>query len=65
MQRLEVELGVSFFSNEADVRSQRRFGNRFGVIVIVLLTFDERLHVDRRNDARLMAEPAQAAADER
>ena len=43
---------------------QRRFGDRLGVVVVVLLSLHERLHIDRRDDPRLVAELAQGAADE-
>lgn len=64
MKRLQVELILSFFRHRAQIWTQHRFGDCFGVVVVVLLTLRERLHVNGGNDSWLVAEAAQHAADE-
>lgn len=50
-------------------RTTRRFGRRgglcngLGVVVVVLLSLHERLHIDRRDDPGLMAKLPQSTAD--
>ena len=64
MTRLQVELVLALLLDEAQVRSQRRFGDGLGIVVIVLLALHERLDVNCRNDARLVSQCAQRPADE-
>ena len=64
MASLQIELILGLLPHRSQVRSQRRLGDRLGVVVVVLLPLHERLHVDRRDDPRLVAELAQGAADE-
>jgi hypothetical protein len=47
-------LFLRFDSNEAHGRSARRFRNRLCVRRVVLLSFDKRLDVGRRNQANFM-----------
>jgi hypothetical protein len=57
--------GVDFLLRQvAQIRSQSRLSNRFGVVVIVLLPLHEEFDIDRRNDPRLMPQRAQRPADE-
>ena len=42
--------------------TQRSLGNRFGVIVVVLLPLDERSDIDSRDDPRLKTQAAQCTA---
>ena len=52
--RASLMLGA-LYSNVMQIRTQCRFGNRCCVRRIVFLAPDERLHVDRRYQANLMA----------
>ncbi len=63
MQRLQVQLILGLLANEFQVRAQRRLGDTFGIVVVVLLPLHERLCVFGWNDPRLKAELAQRAAD--
>lgn len=45
-----------FKRNKADVGPSRRFGNRLCVCRFVLLPLNERLYMDRWNEANVMAE---------
>ena len=54
---LQVELGLGS-SPARQVRSQRRLGNCFGIVVVVLLPLHEGFDVDRRDDPRLVAKSA-------
>ena len=54
MQRLQIELVLCLLPHDAQVGAQSRFGDRLGIVVVVLLALRERLDVDRRNDARGM-----------
>src|SRR5829696_8268400 len=60
---LQVELILRLLGHAAQVRAQGRLRDGLGIVVVVLLPLDERLHVDGRNDPRLVAEGAQGAAD--
>ena len=51
---LQVELILALLLDEPQVRSQRRLGDRLGIVVVVLLPLHERLDVDRRDDPRLV-----------
>ena len=64
MAGLQVELVLGLLAHDAQVRPQGGLGDRLGVVVVVLLALHERLHVDRRNDPRLVAQLAQRPADE-
>src|SRR5512142_2612506 len=63
MESLKIEFVLRLLAHGAQVRSQCGLSNRLGVIVIVLLPLHERLHVDRRDDLRLMAQLTQGSAD--
>jgi hypothetical protein len=63
MTRLQVELVLALLLDHAQVWPQRCLRNRFGVVVVVLLTLHEGLGVDRRDDPRLVSQRAQHAAD--
>src|SRR6516225_10455508 len=63
MEGLKIELVLCLLAHGAQVRSQRRLSNSLGVIVIVLLSLHERLHIDRRDDPRLVAQLTQGPAD--
>ena len=56
--RLQVELVLALLLDEAQVRPHRRLSNGLGIVVIVLLSLNERLHVDCRDDPRLVTELA-------
>ena len=64
MARLQVELLLTLLAHPAQVGAEGGFCDRLGVVVVVLLTLHEGLHIDRWNDARLVAEHAQGSADE-
>ena len=64
MASLQIELVLRLLSNDTQVRSERGFSDRLGIVVVVLLPLHERLHIDRRNDARFVPESAQRTADE-
>jgi hypothetical protein len=61
---LQIELVLALLLHDAQVRSQRCFSDRLGIIVIVLLSLHERFNVDRRDDPRLMSQRAEYSADE-
>ena len=61
MAGLKIELILRLLAYDTQVRPQGCFSNRLGVIVIVLLTLQERFDVNRRNDPRLMAELPQSS----
>ena len=48
MQGLEIELVLWLLAHDAQVRPQRGLCNSFGVVVVVLLSLYERLHIDCR-----------------
>jgi hypothetical protein len=52
---LQVQLILALLLDEPQVWSQRRFGNRLGVVVVVLLPFYEGLDVDRQDNAWLVS----------
>ncbi len=64
MAGLQVELLLALLTHRPQVGAKGGFCDRLGIVVVVLLTLHERLHIVRWNDARLMAELAQSAADE-
>jgi len=64
MEGLEVELVLRLLSDYAQIGPQRGLSNRLGVIVVVLLSLYERLHIDRRDDPRLVPQLAQRPADQ-
>lgn len=64
MAGLQVELLLAHLTHGAQVGAKGSFCDRLGVVVVVLLTLHERLHIDSWNDAWLMAELAQSTADE-
>src|SRR5262249_35658576 len=63
MQGLEVELGLRLLAYDAQVRPRCGLGHCLGVVVVVLLSLDERLHIDRRDDPRLVTQLTQRPAD--
>src|SRR5690348_9638559 len=63
MTGLQIELVLAFLLHCTQVRPQRGLGNRLGIVVIVLLPFNERSDVDRWDDPRLMAQSAEHSAD--
>lgn len=63
MEGLQVQLSLRLLSNKVQVRAQRCFSNGFGIVVIVLLPFHERLAVLSRDDPRFKAELAQRSTD--
>jgi len=54
---------LCLLAHGAQVRPQGCFGNRLSVVVVVLLPLHERLHIDRRNNPRRMAQLPQGPAD--
>ena len=63
MAGLEIELILRLLAHGTQVRPQGCFSNRLGIVVIVLLPLHERLHIDRRDNPRLMAQLTQGPAD--
>src|SRR5829696_5345552 len=61
---LQVELILRLLGHATQVRAQGRFRDGLGIVVVVLLPLHERLHVDGRNDPRLVGkrEPLDLAA---
>jgi hypothetical protein len=43
MAGLQIELVLGLLSHRSQVRAQRRFGNRLGIIAVVLLSLHEQL----------------------
>src|SRR5690606_20730470 len=64
MAGLQVELLLALLAHGAQVGAKGGLCDRLGIVVVVLLTLHEGLHIDRWNDARLMAELAQRTTDE-
>lgn len=58
-----IQLILALLRHGLQVRSKGGLGNRFGIIVIVLLTLDEWLDVNRRDDPRLKPQTSQRSAD--
>ncbi len=63
MERLKVELLPALLRNNRRIWTQSGCSNCLCIVVIVLLAFDERLHVDREDDLRLKAQLAQRPTD--
>src|SRR5262245_40973454 len=63
MTGLQIELVLAFLLHRTQVRPQRGLGNRLGIVVIVLLPFNERSDVDRWDDPRLVSQSAEHSAD--
>lgn len=59
MQGLKVELVLRLLAYDAQVGPQCGLCDRLGVVVVVLLSLDERLHIDRRDDPRLVTQLTQ------
>jgi hypothetical protein len=55
---------LRLLGHAAQVRATGGLRDRLGVVVVVLLSLHEGLHVDGLNDPRLVAKGAQGAADE-
>ena len=64
MQGLQIKLILGFLANGSEVRSERCLGNGFGIVIVILLALQERLHVDRRDNPWLEAKLAEGAAHE-
>ncbi len=62
MQGLHVQLIIAFDRHEAHAWSSDRFGDGFGINVVVLVRLHVRLHVLWRHQANFVALLAQAAA---
>ena len=62
MQCLQVQLILALLCHGLQIWTQCGLGNRFGVIVILLLTLDERPDIDRRDNPRLKTQATQRAA---
>src|SRR4051794_38763821 len=60
---LQIELVLALLLDQAQVRAQGRLGDCLGVVVVVLLPFQERFDVDRRDDPRLVPQGPQRPAD--
>ena len=58
MQRLQVQLILALLRHRLQVGSERSLGDRFSIIVVILLTFDERPDIDRWDDPRLKSQAA-------
>ena len=63
MEGLEVELVLRLLADDPQIRSQSGLRDRLGVVVVVLLPLYERLHIDRRDDPRLVTQLTQRPAD--
>src|SRR5262245_39051016 len=61
---LQIQLLLALLPHRAQFGPQSRFCNSLGVVVVVLLALHERLHIDRRDDARLVTKLAKGTADE-
>lgn len=59
MQGLKVELVLRLLAYDAQVGPQCGLCDCLGVVVVVLLSLDERLHIDRRDDPRLVTQLTQ------
>ena len=59
MEGLKVELILRLLTHDAQVRPQRGLCDRLGVVVVVFLALHERLHIDRRDDPRLVTQLTQ------
>jgi hypothetical protein len=62
MQRLDVELLLALELDEAHGGSGRRFGDSFGIAIVILLGLDVRAHVLRRNQPDLVPQRRQRPA---
>src|SRR6266446_2047943 len=63
MQGLQVELLDALGGYKAHGRAPHRLGYRFRVPEVVLMALDERLHVLRRHQLRVMAQRQELAAE--
>ncbi len=63
MSALQSTEILALLRHRLQVRSQRGLGNRFDVVVVILLPLDERSHVDRRDDPRFKSQTSQRSAD--
>ena len=63
MQRLQVQLILGLLADEFQVRAQRRLGDTFGIVVVVLLSLHEGLRVLSWNDPWLEIQFAQRTTD--
>src|SRR5579871_6632292 len=63
MEGLEVELVLRLLTDYAQIGPQYGLSDRLGIVVVVLLSLYERLHVDRRDDPRLVTQSPQRPAD--
>ena len=63
MECLQVELILAFLWHCRQVRSQGRLCNSFGVIIVILLPLDKRLHINGGDDTRFEPEPTQGSTD--
>src|SRR6516225_8657186 len=63
VQRLQVELVIAFDRHKAHRGTGHRFGNRFGIDVVVLVRLHVRLHILGRHQAHVMPLFSQSAAE--
>src|SRR6516225_6042241 len=63
VQRLQVELVIAFDRHKAHRGADYRFGNRFGIDVVVLVRLHVRLHILGRHQAHVMPLLPQRAAE--
>src|SRR5215831_19650639 len=63
MASLQVQLILALLLDEPQVWPQRCFGNCLGIVVVVLLPFDEGLDVDRQDNPWLVPQRTQRPAD--
>jgi hypothetical protein len=61
VERLDILLFDRLLWHEPHIRLAKRSANRLGVITVVLLVLDERLHVLRRNDLNLVSKRLEPA----
>jgi hypothetical protein len=64
MVGLQIQLVLGRLSHRAQVRAESRFGDRLGVVAVVLWPLHERPRGLGWNDARLVPELAHGARDE-
>ena len=61
---LQVELVLGLLAYGVQIGSKSSLRDRFGIVVVVLLTLDEGPGILRRDDAWRMTEPAERSGDE-
>ena len=63
MECLHIELILAFLGNRRQVRPQGYFRNSLSIIVVILLSLDEGLYINGRDDTRFEPEFAQGSTD--